>query len=198
MTENKINKTWFKNKLKKGEFVFLCNGRYTDDFAHDLDVNYGITEVWQPATEKLFSDWYIKCSSLWGDKDGIINLNFANCEDYEFRLKDSQIKAIYSLNQIISGITNYNLFTLEEVKPFLKSLDVYFTNFFGAVALLVPISETNGVKRFTILPRDFDTKEEIVYNFLDSDVSEEEREEMADRILENSLPLNTYTPCTQN
>lgn len=54
------------------------------------------------------------------------------------------------------------------------------------------------VKRFTILPRDFDTKEEIVYNFLDSDVSEEEREEIADRILENSLPLNTYTSCTQN
>jgi hypothetical protein len=35
-----INKTWFKNQLKKGNLLVKCTGKYTDDYAYDNATNF--------------------------------------------------------------------------------------------------------------------------------------------------------------
>lgn len=81
----KINKKWFKNRLKKGELEFICKERLTDDYAFDAANNFFASKKWAKATESRFSEWFINASVLWGDKAGTINLSFANSEIYEFR-----------------------------------------------------------------------------------------------------------------
>ena len=82
-----INKTWIKNRLKKGLFEFIVNGKYTDDYAFDNSINYGKTTEWVVATEKEFDDWFIGSCMIYGDKTGEFNVSFASSENYTFRLK---------------------------------------------------------------------------------------------------------------
>jgi len=82
-----INRTWFKNQLRKGNFVYKCLGKYTDDYAYDADVKFHRMDEFKPAEPNLFDDWYISTIRIYGNKEGIIHVNFAGCEDYEFKIK---------------------------------------------------------------------------------------------------------------
>jgi hypothetical protein len=84
--KNTINKTWFKNRLKEGKLLVKCCGRYTDDYAFDASNNFGKTDGFVVATAKKFDDWYIGVSRISGAKDGIIEMDFASCEYFEFKL----------------------------------------------------------------------------------------------------------------
>ena len=81
-----INKTWFKNRLRKELFLVKCTMKLTDDYSYDAGTNFGKTE-WQEVNQKMFSDWLISASNISGDKNGIIELCFASCEYYKFQLK---------------------------------------------------------------------------------------------------------------
>ena len=81
-----IHRTWFTNQLRKGNLLVKCTGKYTDDYAYDNDVNFHRDSDFKPAKNDLLSDWYISCSRIYGDKNGIINLCFARCESYEFKV----------------------------------------------------------------------------------------------------------------
>jgi len=87
MKADKINKTWFKNNLKKGNLLVKCTGQYSDDYYRDYLNNYGKTGEFIEVDLEKFDDWYVKCLTLWGDKNGVINACFASCEWYEFKLK---------------------------------------------------------------------------------------------------------------
>ena len=81
-----INKKWFKNRLQKNELEFLCKEVLTDDYRFDAANDFQETKTWRKATAEMFNEWYINASFIWGEKNGVINLNFANSEIYEFRL----------------------------------------------------------------------------------------------------------------
>lgn len=84
-----INRTWFKNRLKKGELLVKCKGRYTDDYVYDAAYNFFEDKNFKPASPDLFKDWYLDRINIYGDKNGIINVSFASCEFYEFKLKQN-------------------------------------------------------------------------------------------------------------
>lgn len=86
MRNNKINRLWFKNRLKAGELLARCTNKMTDDYAWDHSINYGTEKEFTPATTEKFDDWFIDKSYIWGDKDGVMNFCFASCEFYEFKL----------------------------------------------------------------------------------------------------------------
>jgi hypothetical protein len=81
-----INKTWFKNQLKKGNLLVKCTGKYTDDYAYDNATNFSREELFAKAEANMFSDWYLSVLKVWGDKQGIIHAAFANCEYYTFKV----------------------------------------------------------------------------------------------------------------
>ena len=83
---NTINKTWFKNRLNEGKLLVKCLGRYTDDYAFDASSNFGKTAEFVPVPANKFSDWYIGVARISGDKNGIIEMDFASCEYFEFKL----------------------------------------------------------------------------------------------------------------
>lgn len=87
---NTINKTWFKNRLRKGQLLVKCTGKYTDDYAYDAATNYSTEKEFKPATPDMFDDWYIRASHIYGDKAGEIKLTFAMCQYYEFKLADQE------------------------------------------------------------------------------------------------------------
>ena len=86
MATGSINRLWFKNRLKAGKLLARCRGKYTDDYAWDASVNFGKEEEFTPATTEKFDDWFIDVSDIKGDKNGIIDLVFAHCQYYEFKL----------------------------------------------------------------------------------------------------------------
>ena len=48
---NTINRTWFKNRFRKGLFMYKQDYKYTDDYAFDYANDYG--------QDKEFTDWYV-------------------------------------------------------------------------------------------------------------------------------------------
>lgn len=82
-----INRAWFKNQLRKGNLQVKCTGKYSDDYAFDNSVNFFTDKEFKDATIDLFDDWYLSVIRIWGEKTGLINVNFANCEYYTFKLK---------------------------------------------------------------------------------------------------------------
>lgn len=83
-----INKTWFKNRLRKGQLLVKCDMKLSDDYAYDAATNYSTEKALRPAAPDMFNDWYINRSHIYGDKAGEINLTFASCEYYTFKLVD--------------------------------------------------------------------------------------------------------------
>lgn len=89
-----INRTWFKNRLRKGELLVRCKGKYTDDYAYDAATGYSTEKEFRLAPKDMFlhlangdnKEWYISRSYIYGEKTGIIHLSFASCEYYEFKL----------------------------------------------------------------------------------------------------------------
>ena len=81
-----INKTWFKNQLKKGNLLVKCTGKYTDDYAYDNATNFSREEEFTKADANMFTEWYLGVLKIWGDKQGIIHAAFANCEYYTFKV----------------------------------------------------------------------------------------------------------------
>lgn len=82
-----INKLWFKNRLKNNELLVKCNLKLTDDYAFDNAYNFFKEDNFREIEKDEFKDWYINRSHIYGNKKGIINMSFANCEYYEFKLK---------------------------------------------------------------------------------------------------------------
>lgn len=82
-----INRTWFKNRLRNGEFLYKCNGKYSDDYAFDAAYDYFQDKEYAPADPDLFDDWYLRKVYISGDKEGFISVSFASCEFYTFILK---------------------------------------------------------------------------------------------------------------
>lgn len=81
-----INKTWFKNQLKKENLLVKCTGKYTDDYAYDNATNFSTDKEFNKADSNMFSEWYLSVLKVWGDKQGIIHASFANCEFYTFKI----------------------------------------------------------------------------------------------------------------
>ena len=72
--------------MRKGNLLVKCNGKYTDDYAYDNDTNFSRTKEFKPADKMLFDDWYLSKIRIWGDKDGEINVVFASCEYWDFKV----------------------------------------------------------------------------------------------------------------
>lgn len=81
-----INKTWFKNQLRKGNLLVKCTGKYTDDYAFDNSNNFSKENEFKKADPNMFDDWYISVLKIWGDKQNEISVCFANCEYYTFKV----------------------------------------------------------------------------------------------------------------
>jgi hypothetical protein len=81
-----INKTWFKNQLKKGNLLVKCTGKYTDDYAYDNATNFSTDKEFNKADANMFNEWYLSVLKVWGDKQGIIHASFASCEFYTFKI----------------------------------------------------------------------------------------------------------------
>ena len=82
----KINKTWFKNQLKKGKLLVKCDGKYSDDYAFDNSINFKKDKEFKKADPNMFDDWYLSILHVWGEKEGEISASFANCEYYTFKI----------------------------------------------------------------------------------------------------------------
>jgi hypothetical protein len=67
--------------------MYKVNGKYTDDYAFDASTNFSETKSFKPAPPDLFNDWYLSKIYIYGDKDGLINVVFANSAYYTFMLK---------------------------------------------------------------------------------------------------------------
>ena len=93
MKTSKINRTWFKNRMKKGELLVKCGAKYTDDYAFDNAYNFFKEDNFKECPPDFFRDWYLSKINIWGDKDGIIDVSFASCEFYEFKLRNKQVAA---------------------------------------------------------------------------------------------------------
>lgn len=81
-----INKTWFKNQLRKGNLLVKCTGKYTDDYAFDNSTNFSREKEFKKADVNMFDDWYLSVLKVWGNKQGEISACFANCEYYTFKV----------------------------------------------------------------------------------------------------------------
>jgi hypothetical protein len=81
-----INKTWFKNQLRKGNLLVKCTGKYTDDYAFDNATNFSSDKEFKKADANMFDDWYLGVLKVWGDKQSEINACFAHCEYYTFKV----------------------------------------------------------------------------------------------------------------
>jgi hypothetical protein len=82
-----INRIWFINRLKNGELLYRCDGKYTDDYAYDAAYNFFKTETFEPAPPDLLSEFVLSRAKIWGDKNGEIHFCFASCQYYTFKLK---------------------------------------------------------------------------------------------------------------
>lgn len=80
-----INRTWFKNQMRKGNLIVKCTGKYTDDYALDNYRNFGIQHTFEPASKDYFDDWYLSKIRIRGEKDGEIFVSFASCEFFTFK-----------------------------------------------------------------------------------------------------------------
>ena len=82
-----INRTWFKNMMRKGALLVKCDGKYTDDYALDYANDYSVDKFYKDAGTEYFNDWKLSRISIWGNKEGLINVSFASCEHYTFLVK---------------------------------------------------------------------------------------------------------------
>ena len=87
--EGTINRLWFKNQMRKGNFLVKCNGKYTDDYAWDNDNKFFEDKDFKECKPDLLNDWYISCCHIYGTKTGIIKVSFAMCEWWEFKVKQA-------------------------------------------------------------------------------------------------------------
>jgi hypothetical protein len=85
----KVNRKWFKNRLKAGLLEVKCTGIYSDDYAYDNEVNFHRQDRFEKAPADLFQDWVLNAIHIYESTEaGIINVSFASCEYYEFRLAE--------------------------------------------------------------------------------------------------------------
>ena len=85
----KVNRKWFKNRLKGGLLEVKCTGIYTDDYYYDAQNNYSKQDRFEKAPVDLFPDWVLDSIRIWeSSEQGIINVSFASSEYYEFRLAE--------------------------------------------------------------------------------------------------------------
>ncbi len=101
-----INKTWFKNRFRKGLFMYKQDYKYTDDYAWDYANDYGqdkeFTDCAEEGTQEYFDDWYIKCLRITGDKNGYFDVTFAGSTSYTFILKEVLEKKLEEeLNEVL-------------------------------------------------------------------------------------------------
>ncbi|RLD57126.1 MAG: hypothetical protein DRJ01_14260 [Bacteroidetes bacterium] len=99
---DKINKLWFKNQIKKGNIEARMTQRLSDDYAYDNEVakklptewttvkwdnekNEGVAK-WKDFTE-TFDNHTLNGMRIYGDKNGIIEGHFASWWAFEFRVK---------------------------------------------------------------------------------------------------------------
>lgn len=82
-----INRTWFKNQLRKGNLLVKCTGKQTDDYAFDYAYKFFEDSDYLQAEPDYFNDWKLRKIHIWGDKNGLITVAFASCEYYNFKLK---------------------------------------------------------------------------------------------------------------
>lgn len=87
-----INRTWFKNQLRKGNLLVKCKGKYTDDYAFDAASNFFVDSEYSEASPDLFDDWYLSVISIYGEKESVIHVCFANCEYYDFKINTNKIE----------------------------------------------------------------------------------------------------------
>lgn len=80
-----INRTWFKNQMRKGNLIVKCTGKYSDDYAFDAAYNFQKDEHFDVADKNYFDDWYLTKVRIYGDKQGEISVCFASCEYYTFK-----------------------------------------------------------------------------------------------------------------
>lgn len=88
-----INRTWFKNMLQAGKLLVKCDGKYTDDYAYDAADNFGRENFYKPAPANYLTDYKLKCISIYGNKEGFINVSFASCEHYTFLVAPEYLPA---------------------------------------------------------------------------------------------------------
>lgn len=81
-----INRTWFKNQLRKGNLLVKCKGKYTDDYAFDAANHFFKDKDFVQAEPNLFDDWYLSKINIYGEKTGEISVSFASCEYYTFKV----------------------------------------------------------------------------------------------------------------
>jgi len=88
-TNGTINRTWFKNQMRKGNLLVKCTGKYSDDYAFDAAYNFMKDDTFEDCKTDYFNDWYMSRIHIYGNKAGIINVSFASCQYYEFKVKQA-------------------------------------------------------------------------------------------------------------
>lgn len=87
-----INRTWFKNQLRKGNFLYEITGDYSE---YNLDAGQtGESRGLRAAPKDLFDDWYLSKIHIYGDKNGVIHVSFASSTYYNFILKPNAVSGI--------------------------------------------------------------------------------------------------------
>ena len=85
-----INRTWFRNQLRKENLLVKCTGKYSDDYAYDNETNFSREKDFKKAGKDMFEDWYIDRVRIYGDKEGEISVVFASCEYYTFKVNKDE------------------------------------------------------------------------------------------------------------